>query len=384
MKISLSPNIIELLFFYLFGVLYLQIIELILPFTLTKFVFLIVLMVILINILKKKFKANMSIFLITLGGIIYLGIYLFTLKEIISYVYPPIMIAIISSLLLENSPLYMKCINWNSINKLILIYLFINIIFFLLKIENCFQDAGVQQFKGFLPHTNMLGAILISLYLIIFWEKGIVAGTNKCLIVLLIFGTYSRTFIILLAMILALQLLGIYQKKLPFVGKLIIAIIMLILIGYPLFKFMVTFVPTLARFRMHGFTGNGRQYLSEAYWNTIKDSNFADLILGVNLPKTYLKNIQIDFPHSFTENSYMGILLIFGIGGAFFFLAILCKFLKQVCSTQTVCVVIVCMIPLLMQDILLSVQTGIFYIFSVLCVIYQDPKRKKKITYNKF
>ena len=80
MKISLSPNIIELLFFYLFGVLYLQIIELILPFTLTKFVFLIVLMVILINILKKKFKANMSIFLITLGGIIYLGIYLFTLK----------------------------------------------------------------------------------------------------------------------------------------------------------------------------------------------------------------------------------------------------------------------------------------------------------------
>ena len=60
MKISLSPNIIELLFFYLFGVLYLQIIELILPFTLTKFVFLIVLMVILINILKNKFKYSVS------------------------------------------------------------------------------------------------------------------------------------------------------------------------------------------------------------------------------------------------------------------------------------------------------------------------------------
>lgn len=375
MKISLSPNIIKLLFFYIFGVLYLQIIELILPFSLTKFVFLFVLLVISINVLKKKYKTNALFFLIALAGIIYFCIYVSTLREIISYVYPPIMVAAISSLTLENFPKDMACINWKSINKLIFIYLLFNTIFFLLKFESCFQDAGVQQFKGFLPHTNMLGAILVSLYLIIFWQKGIVAGIDRCLIFLLILGTYSRTFIALIAIIAALQLIGFYQRKIPFIGKLIIGITILILIGFPIFKLLVVFVPMLARFRLHGFTGNGRQYLNEAYWITIKESNFSDLIFGVNLPGMYLNNIKLDFPHSFTENSYMGITLIFGLTGAFIFLVTLCKIFKQAQSAQAACVIIVCMTPLLLQDILLSVQTGILYIFSVLCVIYQDPKQ---------
>lgn len=379
MKISLSPNIIKLLFFYIFSVLYLQIIELALPFSITKFILMIVLMVLAINILRKKYKAGALVFLTSLVGSLYLCIYFFTFREIISYVYPPVMVAAIGSLLLDNSQKNMDCIRWDSINKFIFIYILINIIFFILRINACFQDAGVQQFKGFLPHTNMLGAVLVSLYLVIFWQKGMLAGINKCLIVLLILGTYSRTFIALTAMLVALQLIGVYRRKLPFMGKLMIGIILLILMGYPLFKLMVTYVPALARFRLHGFTGNGRQYLSEAYWNTIKGSNLKDLILGTHLPETYLKNIQMDFPHSFTENSYMGITLMFGLAGAFFFLAILCRIFKQVRSAQAACVVIVCMTPLLMQDMLLSVQTGILYVFSVLCVIYQDPKRQRHL-----
>lgn len=363
------------MFFYIFSVLYLQIIEIILPFSLTKLIFLFVLMVISINIIKKKFKAGPLFILITLAGLFYLCIYFSALREIISFVYPPIMVAAISSLLLEISPKDMTCINWEKINRLILIYLMINTIFFLLKFETCFQDAGIQQFRGFLPHTNMLGAVLVSLYLIIFWQKGIVARIDRCLIFLLILFTYSRTFIAIIAMIAALQIIGLYQKKLPFIGKLIIFIMLLIIAGYPLFKLLVAFVPMLARFRLHGFSGNGRWYLNKAYWNTIKESNFADLIFGVNLPETYLNNIEVDFPHSFTENSYMGITLMFGLAGTLIFLIILRKIFKQAQSAQAVCVLIICMIPMLMQDILLSVQTGILYIFSVLCVIYQDPKR---------
>lgn len=379
MKISLSPNIIKLLFFYIFSVLCLQIVEMALPVSITKFVLLIVLTVISINILRRKYKAGATFFLTALAGILYLCIYFFTLRDIVSYVYPPIIVAAIGSLLLDNSQKNMECTRWNSINKFIFMYILINIIFFILRIDACFQDAGVQQFKGFLPHTNMLGAILVSFYLIIFWQKGMLAGINKCLIVLLILGTYSRTFIALTAMLVALQLIGVYRRKLPFMGKLMIGIILLALMGYPLFTLMVTYVPALARFRLHGFTGNGRQYLSEAYWNTIKGSNLKDLILGTHLPETYLKNIEMDFPHSFTENSYMGITLLFGLVGAFFFLAILCRIFKQVRSAQAACVVIVCLTPLLMQDILLSVQTGILYVFSVLCVVYRDPKRQRHL-----
>ncbi len=374
-----SPNIMKPLFFYIFGVLYLQVMELILPFSVTKIVFLVLLMIVAINILKKRYKADLFFYLIVLAGIIYLYIYLSTFNELISYVYPPVIVAAISALALDNSPKNAAYINWRNINKLILIYLFVNIVFFLLKFDICFQDAGIQQFRGFLPHTNMLGAVLVSLYLIVFWQKGIVAAIDRILILLLILGTYSRTYIALIAMIISLQLIGLYQRKIPFIGKLLIGIILLLIVGFPLFNLLVVFIPALARFRMHGFSANGRQYLSEAFLNTMKESSFKDLLLGVNLPEAYFSNIKLDFPHSFTENSYMGITLMFGIVGLSIFLIILCRIFRQVRSAQTACVIIVCMIPLLMQDILLSVQTGILYVFSILCVIYQDPKRLKDL-----
>ena len=52
--------------------------------------------------------------------------------------------------------------------------------------------------------------------------KGIVAAIDRILILLLILGTYSRTYIALIAMIISLQLIGLYQRKIPFIGKLLI------------------------------------------------------------------------------------------------------------------------------------------------------------------
>ncbi len=378
MKINFAANILEWLLFYMFGVLYIQIWELFLPFSITKLVFMILILAIVYGFCKRKIRGDIFLLPVLLAGGIYIVIYITSMRGIFSYVYPPIATAVMALLLLDNFARDLNSVSWKKADKLIFFYLILNVVLYLFKWESCFQYAGsTLQFKGALPHTNMLGAVLLSLYLMSFWEEGKLSWINRGLVFFLILVTYSRTYIAAILLVIIVQILNVSLKKIPFAIKFVWCFVMGVGAGLQLFLLLADYIPVLARFKTFGFTGNGRQYLEAAYKKTIRESDLTDLIFGIKMPRPYLRNIKMDFAHSFTENSYAGIFLLFGAAGCAVFAVILIRMLRQIRSLQALCLLAVCLITLTIQDTLLSVQTGIILVFSTGIVIFKDPGRKK-------
>lgn len=157
-------------------------------------------------------------------------------------------------------------------------------------------------------------------------------------------------------------------KQIRFYYKLLIATVLGILLLWIFSDFLVKFIPQLARFKQFAFSGNGRDVLRKAYHEASADTNIWGRLAGIPMTKRYLQYITVEFSHSFSENSYMGISLIFGLSGVLIFLYMLCRLVKRISCAPEAMVLCIWLFTFFFQDTLLSVQTGILFVFSTFIV----------------
>lgn len=370
-----KSNIMQCLVFYIFGVLYMQIIEFCLPYTVTKFFLLALILLVMYGSIKGVIKLRYYVLGASIVGVFYLLIYFLSIRYIFSYVYPPIIIAVFSLIMVDNLPKEVNCYNWEKIDRFVFGYLIINTILYLVKYPASFQDTGIQmQFKGALPHSNMFGAVMVSLFILLFWQETKLAYVNKILIFFLVLCTLSRTYIVIILACMALDILALFVKKIEFSFKIIISGSLFVLFGFQMFNLLVEKIPAFSRFKSFKFGGNGRQYLQESYYAVIKNSDLKELLIGIPMVKPYLDGIRIEFTHSFTENSFIGIFLLFGIIGIFMLVYIIYRILKINNKGPVIYMVIVVCVSMITQDTLLSVQTGMLLVFSLICMVCQGSK----------
>jgi hypothetical protein len=244
--------------------------------------------------------------------------------------------------------------------------------------------GGQSQFKGALPHTNMLGSVLFGLYIAIFWQRTPIAWINKIMITILMLTTYSRTYILIILCCIVLQVMVMFWKQINFAIKGVLITFLALILGDLLLAFgttilesLISYLPFLARFQTFRFGGNGRQYLQDAFLYTIKTSSILEKLIGDGLAKTYLEAITVEFSHSFTENSFMGIYLLFGLSGVATVIYVLYKLLKMSHGGAEVCIIIIIALSMLTQDTLLSIETGVVMCFSLIAMFCQISVRKE-------
>lgn len=364
MKLYLKFNLINILTFYIFGVLYCQIIEIFFHIKLTETIFIISAVLIFFGMLKSKIKVCCGLLIVCAIACIYL-IYYYKLKETFSYVYPPLIIAILLPILKSNKSNIINKSQLDIISYLSLIYLVLNLLLYMIKFAPSFQMADKLQFKGVLPHTNMLCSILICLFIFNLIGRGYLRFFNRFLSMILIISAGSRTYIVAVILLILVRFFTAYGKRLPIDLKLYIySFVLLFLIPFVV-TVMIKFVPGMERFIKLGFSGNGRQYLTESYFNAIKNASFTDYLFGLNLAKNYSSTVNNEFAHSFTENSFVGIFLLFGIVGVLYFSYYLVRFILKSKNFITLSTVSIILITFFVQDVLLSVQTGVTTVFAV-------------------
>ena len=362
--------------FYIFSVLYFQIPELFLSFSITKLFLFLFMVMCFVGVITKKQKID--IFLLVVLGICLMDLIYYLVNNISCFdkIYPMVIVLIISNLYLTNSNSVKENIDLNSINNWILGYVLINFILYILKIQTAFQDNGVQlQFKGALPHSNLFGNVIISLFILIFWDKSKKSIINKMFLTLLILVTLSRTYIMLNIALWLIWLVTFWGEKINIWIKTILGVIVVCLCGVPLFNSLVGNISYFARFSTGLFSnGNGRNYLQIYFYKALLWTTWLERLTGFNLANRYSNLTTMEFSHSFTENSYMAVLILMGIVGFWLLSVIIVGMLKKAKNIQSIAIMIIMLISLFVQDILLSTQAGILFFFSLIVMRETVPQ----------
>lgn len=365
-KIKSITNIWKCSSLYIFIVLFSQLLGIFIPVCITKVFVLYLLMMTMLGMAKINISFNWDILIFSLCGFFFCITYYLFLREVFSYVYPAVIVMLFAYLYLCNYNTIRKSINIKVINRCILIYAIINVLLYLIRYSPSFQNNGIQlQFKGALPHTNMFGTIALSLFVTIFWINSTTAMINRFLLTYLIFVSMSRTYILCVLAVWLIWLGTFILKKINFWLKAFAGTLLLLVIGTTIFNIMVSIIPSMVRFKTTLFGENGRQYLEISYRSVIHSSTIIDKFVALGMAQKYLAGIEIEFSHSFTENSYAGVFLMLGIWGGVLLGIILIKMMRQVKNGQAFLVMIIYLASLMIQDTLLSVQTGILFFFSL-------------------
>lgn len=365
-KVKDLTNIWKCSSLYIFMVLFGQLSGIFIPVSITKVFVLYLLMMTVLGMAENNIVFNLPVLVFALCGFAFCITYFIFFREIFSYVYPGVIVLLFAYLYLCNYSTVRESVNLDAINKGILIYAIMNIFLYLIRFEAVFQNNGIElQFKGALPHTNMFGTVALSLFVAIFWINNIISMINRILLTLLIFVSMSRTYILCVLAIWLIWLGTFIWKNISFWLKAFWGVLLLLIAGTSIFNRMISVIPSMVRFKTTLFGGNGRQYLEASYRNVIHSSSLMEKTAALGMPQKYLAGIEVEFSHSFTENSYAGIFLLFGIGGAVLLGLILFKTIKYSKSGQAVLIIIIYLSSLMLQDTLLSVQTGILFFFSL-------------------
>ena len=375
-KKSDISQIWKISYFYIFAVLYFQIPELFLSFSITKIFLLLLIILSSMGMFVKQQKKDIFLLAVICTCLVYLIYYLKTNMVFFDKIYPFVIILIMSSMYLSNANSVKEKLNLNSINNLILGYVLINLILYILKIKTAFQDNGVQlQFKGALPHSNLFGSVVISLFILIFWDKSRKSIVNKIFLTILILASLSRTFIMLNIALWLIWIVTFFGKKINIWIKVVLESVVVFICGVPLFNSLVGNISFFSRFSTGFFSnGNGRDYLQACFYKTLSESTRLEKITGFNLANRYAKLTIMDFSHSFTENSYMAVLTLMGIIGGVILIATIVRLIKGAKNIQSIVIIIIMMISLLVQDTLLSTQAGIIFFFSLIVMRETVPQ----------
>ena len=332
-----------------------------------------VLLLTAVGIFTHKINARWLFYVELLIGMVFLCVYYFKLEEVFSYVYPAVIVTCFSQLYLCNIEDVSEVYNRGEmINKLVLSYLIINVFLYFYKDPTFFQ---MEQYKGALPHTNMFGSVMVSLYILIFWNGGWISLINKSLIFFLVLVSMSRTFIAMVVAVVLINLATVFWRRIKFVYKLILGLLIAFSVGGAAYNYLITIVPSLSRFGSIGFGGNGRELLQTTYLSTISNSSLSDKALGFPMAKNYITSIPYKFNHSFAENTFIAFFLLFGVLGL---IALACYFIKIIRlrkNPQTVLIVVLMTLCMLTQDIWLSVQIGILSILSLSAFARKEGER---------
>lgn len=379
MKIRISYGIWNNVVFYIFAVLFTQMIEIFIPFSITKIFILYLLIISVVGILNSRIKVKQHIYFFVLCALSYILLYLTEFSAVFSYVYPFWIVLYISLIMLDNLESLEKEIQMKSLSKCSCIYIILNLLIYFSRYSDCFQDSGtVLQYKGALPHANMFACIMFGLCITEIWNKGKISWFNKIGASFLLCTTFSRTYVILMVIIWVIIVANVLWKRLKFGIKCVIGIVVLILFGGSLFDILVMYIPAFVRFKSLNFGGNGRNILNMAYIKAIEDSSIIDKIYGMPIARNYVNNISVDFNHSFAECTYVSIFLLFGVIGVIFFFYTVYRILQISRKGIAIPIFVVMLTSLFVQDTLLSVQTGIVFYFAIL-VFFRKTQIMKKM-----
>lgn len=303
---------------YVIGMAGIQIVEMFTKGSYSRIIMLLLLLSIFLSIIIngriKKGEVKYLIIILAFVGVynlIYMGVWQY---EIVNNLHAAILNMIIYPFIVFNLN-FNKFNNWSFIEKLIFIYFCINLFLFIVRYPACFSPF-TKQFQGASSDPNLLAVIIMAIVLLEFWGETRLSVINKILAFALIIVNGSRAYLVCIIGILFVNVitkrkrnnLTVIPSIIIFVSVLIILSLFLISIGYDI------------RLFDEGLRTNGRSYLLMCGYNAISKVSFKEILFGsVNLVKKYLSLSLITTTHSFGENSYLSLLMLFGLLGLGFF-----------------------------------------------------------------
>lgn len=282
---------------------------------------------------------------------------------------------------------YMKNIIF--IRNILCVYLIFNIFMYLSKNQLFIQDDGFMRYKGALPHSNMLSALLFCFLFINSIKKDNIKIVVDILVFILIFVSASRLYIIATIIIYVLVNCKDYNDSSKR-NKITVAILIIATIVYLLYNGNIVYgyltnTDVYRRMMFLNDTSNGRDNLMNNFKYIFNSSNRVNRLFGGNMASEYYALTNNSFSHSFGENSILSITISFGIVGLIAYIGIFVAFIvrlgreNKLKTILNVCIILVMLSTTYFQDVVLSTQLFTMYMISM-CIVKNNTysiKNKK-------
>ena len=363
-EINFKEKFTKIFLVILFGGLFMQATYVFLNINLTMSLTIAIFIIWGINLIRYKI-VNLSYLYVIISGIM-ISILIYSMKYFdASYIRVALNIALFGIIFYCTDVSIIRLYE-NKIRKIIYSYFIINIILYLSRNPKFFKNVAIEgslRFKGLMPDANALASLCLFLMII-----GIISfKENKkilpmILMLLLIFTTGSRGNTLVGISILAITLLklNIIYKAIP-IG----------IITYFMSSYIVN-MNVFQRLLQIGLSLNNRNILSQIAFFEYNNSTLFEKITGVGMCDRYIfstTNLYTLPYHDFAENSYITIIILFGIIGLILILSIILtmflKINKKNFNIRSNIILILLLVILSKQDIILSTQLWMTMIVSV-------------------
>ena len=272
---------------------------------------------------------------------------------------------------------------WKKIEKLIFLYIVSNIFLFHIRYPGFLTrgNAGILQYKGASSDANLLGAIFFSFLILEFWGVTRISIVNRLLSMYLIVLNGSRNFTVCGIVVLLTDIILFYRVRRWSFAKLLVRIALVGILIYPLADYMGLLDQfVVRRFASQGLDSNGRAYMVFAFQQVVlKQATFQELLFGgPPLAERYWAIAGLTRGHSFAENSYISMLMLFGAVGCFliFYYVVLCVRMGKGKNRAYYVVLASVLVAFISHDTILYIQ-GFVGLTGALAVLATDGRQSQ-------
>ncbi len=315
MKVKLQIQSDIIFFIYFLGVAFLQIAEVFVDFSITKLFFLIFVFALVLETFKKVSKRKLLYILIyELICILYFAVYTsgITINE--STARTALIVFMVFPFFSEGIS-FQSFKLWDFIDNLLFVYLILNFFLYFSKNSIFFQWDSGWRYVGGSDNPNLLATLMFTIVIIEFWGKSIKSYIIQVMAVIMTLLVSSRTYSFLAVIVFFLSILFNAKNKRKMLKRMLLAFSVGGIITLFFLNYLYKDTDLLNRYIIKGLQGNGRTFLVESAINACRQANFLDILSGVGLGNIYKKISSATLYHSFAENSYLTVLLLFGFFG---------------------------------------------------------------------
>lgn len=315
MKVKLQIQSSIIFFIYFLGVAFLQIAEVFIDFSITKLFFLIFVFSLALETFKRISKRKLLyISIYEIICILYFAIYTsgITINEgtaktalIVFMVFP----------FFSEGVSFQSFQSWNFIDNLLLVYLILNFILYFSKNSIFFQWDSGWRYVGGSDNPNLLAALMFAIVIIEFWGKSIKSYMIQGMAVIMTLLVSSRTYSFLSALVFLFSILFNAKNKKKMLKRVLLVFSIGVIIVVFFLNYLYKDTDLLNRYIIKGLQGNGRTFLVKSAISAYQQASFLDILSGIGLGSIYKKISSTTLYHSFAENSYLTVVLLFGFFG---------------------------------------------------------------------
>ncbi len=370
----------NLFFVYFFSLAFLQILEVYVNFSITKIIFLIfALGMIIQDLYVLENEKLLHILLFEVICIFYFIVYkIFPMNS--GFAFAALKCIMFFPFLKFLN--FEKIKNWDIIETLLIIYLIINIYLYYFGGPDFFGYDVIYRYKGGSSDPNLLATLICVIILMEFWGKSKKAIVVKILCIIVQLLISSRSFIAISAVVILISIIACADNRTKMLKRILVLISIGLLISMCVIKILIKYTNLLHRFTVLGGNSNGRSYLFESFVKTLKHCNVTDWFFGVSAGNYYRQLASKTLGHSYAENSFMTLILLFGVFGVFIMLYYLFYMWKLNGMLWYRIVFCVTLLNFFFQDTVCYVQ-GFISIFGALVIVATDSRKEKVINKNK-